>query len=78
MLDAQAGVQYEGTDPPEQSEGDAQAIEVWNMLTNGMGGIDWSGLPYAAALFGVTDMAGLMHRLKVIKLHRPPDNSTDT
>lgn len=44
------------------------------MLANGMGGLDWSGLPLAVALLGITDVEGLLHRLQVIKQHRPPDN----
>lgn len=72
MLDAQAGIQYEGQAPPQQTEDDAQAIHVWNLLSDGRGGLDWAGLPYAVALHGVSDVAGLLHRLTVIKLHRPP------
>jgi hypothetical protein len=41
------------------------------MLNNGMGGVDWAGLPYACAFFGVRDVEGLMHRLYVIKTHDP-------
>lgn len=37
-----------------------------------MGGLDWSGLPYVAAELGIDDISGLMHRLLVIKTHRPP------
>jgi hypothetical protein len=73
VLDAQAGAQYEGIDPPQQTEADWLAIAVWNLLTNGHGGIDWAGLPYAVALHGVTDLAGLITRLQVIKLHKPPE-----
>ena len=47
---------------------------AFNHLANGMGGIDWSGLPYVVAALGVDDVAGLLHRLLVIKLHRPPAN----
>ena len=44
---------------------------VFNMLSNGMGGIDWAGLPLAAALHGVDDVELLIHQLLAIKLHRP-------
>lgn len=37
-----------------------------------MGGLDWSGLPFLCALYSITDVEGLVHRLQVIKLHRPP------
>ena len=43
------------------------------MLSNGMGGLDWAGLPVVAAYWGVTDMEGLMHRLYVMKIHQPPE-----
>ncbi len=36
-----------------------------------MGGLDWAGLPLVAEFLGVTDLEMLMHRLTVIKLHRP-------
>lgn len=36
-----------------------------------MGGIDWSGLPVVVELYGITDIEMFMHRLTVIKLHRP-------
>lgn len=47
------------------------------MLANGMGGIDWAGLDYAATYLGVTDLDMLTERLMVIKLHRP-DKPADT
>lgn len=73
MLDAQAGIQYRGEDPPEATDDDLLAMRTWNMLANGMGGLDWAGLPLAVALFGIRDVEGLLHRLQVIKQHRPPD-----
>lgn len=48
------------------------AVRAWNMLANGMGGIDWSGLPLVCALLGVRDVELLVERLLVIKTHRPP------
>jgi hypothetical protein len=41
------------------------------MLANGQGGLDWSGLPYALALFGVREVEPLLHRLIVIKTWKP-------
>jgi hypothetical protein len=38
-----------------------------------MGGLDWSGLEPLIALFGISDVEGLMHRLIVIKTHTPPE-----
>ena len=48
------------------------AVRAWNMLANGMGGIDWSGLPLVCALLSVRDVELLVERLLVIKTHRPP------
>ncbi len=42
------------------------------MLHNGSGGLDWSGLPLACALYGVSDVETLLHRLNIIRAHRPP------
>lgn len=47
------------------------ASNVYAMLANGNGGLDWSGLPLACAYYGVGDVEGLLQRLLVIKLHRP-------
>lgn len=48
------------------------AIRVFNGLANGMGGLDWAGLPLLCAYHCVNDVEGLLHRLLVIKTHRPP------
>ncbi len=47
------------------------AIRAWNMLGNGMGGIDWAGLDVVCAWLGITDIEGLMARLNIIKHHEP-------
>lgn len=47
------------------------AIRIHNMLANGQGGLDWAGLPYALALFGVREVEPLLHRLSVIKAWKP-------
>ena len=74
-MDAQAGIQYEGEDQPEASTEDINAMRIYNMLSNGTGGLDWAGLPYAVGMYGVRDVEGLMHRLVVIKTHRRPEAS---
>lgn len=51
------------------------ASNVYAMLANGMGGLDWAGLPLACAYHGVSDVEGLMQRLLVIKLHSPPKDA---
>lgn len=40
------------------------------MLANGMGGIDWSGLPIVAAHLGVHDMADFIDAIETILTHR--------
>lgn len=45
------------------------------MLSNGMGGLDWSGLDLAVGYFGVVDVRALIHRLLVIKSHEPPKDA---
>lgn len=47
------------------------AIRVWNLLCDGNGGLDFSGLPLVVEWLGVTDVDGLLHRLAVIKTHDP-------
>lgn len=44
---------------------------MFRYLRDGMGGLDWAGLPYVCELLGVQDVEGLMHRLLVIKTYRP-------
>jgi hypothetical protein len=57
----------------ERTPADSMAIAAYNHLSNGMGGIDWAGLPLVVELLGITDIEGLMERLIVIKMHRPPE-----
>lgn len=45
-------------------------MNVYSLLANGMGGLDWAGLPLLVGWFGIKDTEGLMHRISVIKLHR--------
>ncbi|MCW7542019.1 hypothetical protein OOT46_29920 [Aquabacterium sp. A7-Y] len=37
-----------------------------------MGGLDWAGLLLVVELLGVSDVEALLHRLHIIKTHRPP------
>lgn len=68
-----AGIELEGVDPPEPNDEERQAVQAWNLMADRNGHIDWSALPIARALYGITDEAGLVERLLVIKLHRTPD-----
>lgn len=49
-------------------------MRIYNALANGMGGLDWSALPLFVELHGIEDVDALIHRLLVIKLHRPPES----
>ena len=40
-------------------------------MANGMGGLDWSALPLAAEMYGISNIETLVTRLMVIKTHRP-------
>lgn len=44
---------------------------MYRLLANGMGGVDWAGLPLVAGWMGVTDIDGLMQRLVAIRMHQP-------
>lgn len=46
-------------------------MRAFNMLANGMGGIDWAGLEFVAAYLGVVDLDMLTERLMTIKFHKP-------
>jgi hypothetical protein len=72
LLDAQAGIEYEGEDPPTAGADDGLAITIWNMTANGMGGMDWSGFPLMCEWLGVQDVEAVLHRLLIIKSHKPP------
>lgn len=41
------------------------------MLSNGMGGLDWAGLPTVAALLGIEDLDAFVRHLVTIKTYRP-------
>lgn len=46
-------------------------VKAWNLLSNGMGGIDYAGLPYVTALLGIEDVEALLSALLVIRMHDP-------
>ena len=68
---------WEGEDQPTASPDDAVAFRAYSLLSNGMGGIDWAGLPLVCEWLGVSDVDGLLHRLSVIKAHKPPEENKD-
>lgn len=47
-------------------------MQAYNLLSNGMGGLDWAGLEVVCAYLGITDVEPLIHALGVIKAHQPP------
>jgi hypothetical protein len=72
LLDViKADVEFEGEEPPTVSGDDRTALDVWRLLHNGSGGLDWAGLPFVVDLYGIQDVEGLVHRLGVIKTHQP-------
>ncbi|MBY0467604.1 MAG: hypothetical protein K2Q07_01355 [Burkholderiaceae bacterium] len=78
LLDVQlGGVEYEGEDPPRTTPADNLAIRAWNLLRNGHGGMDWSGLPMVCAHLGIEDIEGLLDRLEVIRNHKPPEDTAE-
>jgi hypothetical protein len=50
---------------------EAEAIRAFNLMSNGMGGIDWNALPLAVVMYGVHDVEALIDRLMIIKTHKP-------
>lgn len=69
VLDAQTGIEYEGEPPPEPGHCEVQAIQAWNLLSDGAGGIDWSGMPLVCEYLGIDDLDGLIGRLQAIRQH---------
>lgn len=49
---------------------------MFNLLANGMGGLDWAGLPLVCGWLGIEDHEGLMQRLALIKAHRKETKDT--
>lgn len=48
------------------------------MLSNGMGGYDWAGLPLMVEWIGVQDVEGLLARLHAIRQHMAQDDDKPT
>lgn len=67
-----------GEDPPQKDPLHNLAIKAWNLLGNGMGGVDWAGFPYVVELLGVQDPEQLMGHLLHIKAYRPPEDNDET
>lgn len=52
------------------------AVRVFNVLYDGMGGLNWQGLEMWAAKLGVDDIDDLLTRLEIIKMHKRPEEAT--
>ena len=50
------------------------ATRARNLLANGMGGIDWAGLPLACAYLGVQNVEPFIDALQVLLTYEPPDD----
>lgn len=72
LLDARAGIQWEGEQPPAPDGDDLKALAIFNLLSNGMGGLDWSGLDLLCEFYQVRDVEGLLLRLVELKTYTPP------
>lgn len=60
---------------PDYTPEDDMAITAFNFLANGSGGVDWAGFELVVGMLGIEDIEGLVHRLLIIKTHKPPDDS---
>lgn len=63
---------------PVATEADRVAFRIFNLLADGMGGLNWQGLPLVCGWLGVQDVDGLMHRLAIIKTHRQQQAKKET
>lgn len=52
----------------------AIALQAFTLLKNGMGGVDWAGLPFVVEHLGVQDVPALIDALHAIKTYSPPKN----
>lgn len=53
------------------------SIKAYNLLSNGMGGIDWAGLDVVVEMLGIEDVEALIEALLCIRL-RPRRSETET
>lgn len=47
-------------------------IRAYNMLHNGMGGLDWAGLPVVVGLLGAVDIDRLAAGLLAVRRYKQP------
>jgi len=73
LLDAQAGIKWDGEKDPQSSPEYDLALTAWNYLCDKNQGIDWSGLPYVIEKLAVEDIDALMDHLLAIKTYKPQE-----
>jgi hypothetical protein len=61
-----------GEKPPEISPLQYMHVQAFELLRNGMGGIDWAGLPYVVEHLGLEDVPALIDAVHTIKKFNPP------
>lgn len=49
-------------------------MQAYNLLSNGMGGIDWAGLPLVVAHLGIERIDVLIDTMATIKTHQPRED----
>lgn len=54
------------------------AWKAWNLLSNGMGAIDWAGLDVVVELLGIEDVEALIEALLCIRLRPSRGSAPDT
>lgn len=55
------------------SERNVLAIRAWNLLSNGMGGLDWQGFDRIVRHLSIDDEEWLIESLNAIRSHRPSE-----
>ena len=66
-------MRFEGEPDPQADLGSSRAQQVWNMLADSNGGLNWSSLPLAMLFFEIEDIDDLIYRLLTIKNYRAPE-----
>ena len=63
-----------GEEPPEIAPLQHLHVRAFELLRNGMGGIDWAGLPYVVEHLGLDDVPALIDAVHTITTFTPPKN----
>ncbi len=68
----------EGEEPPDADSLQHLHLQAWALLKNGMGGLDWAGLPYVTEHLGLQDVSALIDALQTIKTYQKPETNPET